>query len=170
MCPCRLTLPPQLSGPLHMRILLPRVPSLTFLDWANYYLDFKPMLSFPTHTHQPGPGGGVGPAGAAGPRCQRQGCKLSSCETRVLATARNDSRGVERQEGLGVTLYHKPESHAKVPGIRTGRFGPDLPLSSGLGPRGSPSTSLGEIREAQTPESAVRTTGQVLHLVSAPID
>lgn len=50
MCPCRLTLPPQLSGPLHMRILLPRVPSLTFLNWANYYLDFKPMLSFPTHT------------------------------------------------------------------------------------------------------------------------
>lgn len=57
MCPCRLPAPsapplPPLSsavfGPGHTLILLFRVPSLTFLDWANYYLDFRPMLSFPT--------------------------------------------------------------------------------------------------------------------------
>lgn len=124
-----------------------------------------------SHTHtSPAPGAGWVPQGQLGPDASARVASSAAVKPGSWQQPGMIHGGVERQEGLGVALYHKPESHAKVPGIRTGRFDPDLPLSSGLGPRGSPSTPLGEIREAQTPESAVRTTGQVLHLASAPID
>lgn len=160
--------PLALSGPLHMLSLLPET-LLELPDWPNSCLCFKTMLRFRT-TQSSRPGHGVGPATAAVLRCQCQGCKRNRCEIWFLATARNDSQGVEGQEGLGVTLRKKPESHTNVPGTWTGRPGPDMPLSLGMGPGGSSPTPWGDIMEAQTPESGVRTTGQILTLVSAPMD
>lgn len=119
-------LPSALSGPPHMPILQPGVPSLNFLNQANSYLYFKTILSFVTE--QMGrPGGRVRPASSAAtavlggqgqPLIQSQRlCNL------VLATGGTDSQGVGRPDGMSVT------PRGKRLGIWTRRAGPDLPLS-----------------------------------------
>ena len=109
-----------------MLILLPRIPSLNSLDWADSYLYFRTIQRFPV-TQTSCPGGGVGPA-AAVLRCQRQGCSSNSCEAWFSVAAGNDSQGVGRQEGLDVTLCTKCECQEKEPGVWTGKTG--LLLSS----------------------------------------
>lgn len=112
------------------------------------------------------PGGRVGPAAAAAAvvlRCQHQGCEHSSCETWLWASARNDSRGVGRQEAWVSPCVSSLGVRQKCLGVWTGRPGPDFPFPLGRGPRG-------EGMEAQTPESGVKTTGQTSTLVSAPVN
>lgn len=161
-------LPLTLCGPLHMLSIRPRIPSLNFLTGQTLAV-LQNHAELSHHTEQPAWARG-GSCSSPCPRMPAPGCKRSSCENWFLATARNDSRGVERQEGLGVTLCKKSESHAKVPGIWTGRPVPDPPLSSSMRPGGSSPNPGREIMEAQTPESGGRTTGQILTLMTAPIN
>ena len=154
---------------LHMLILLRRIPSLNCLGWADCYLYLSTILCFPG-TQTSCPGGRVLPAAAAaaavlGSQCQ--GCKHSSCETWFLAATSNDSQGVGRQEGLGVTLCNKSDVRKKSLGFGSGE--PACFSLQAVGSGGGSSIPWRGITEAQTPGSGIGTTGQLLTLLSDPV-
>ena len=142
--------------------------SLNSLDWANPYLYFSTILCFPG-PQTSCPGGRVRPAAAAAAvlGSQRQGCKHSSCETWFLAAASNDSQGVGRQEGLGVTLCNKSDVRKKSLGSGSGELA-GFSLQA-IGSGGGSSIPWRGITEAQTPGSGIGTTGQLLTLLSDPV-
>ena len=155
---------------LHMLILLHRISSLNSLDWADCYLYLSTTLCFPG-TQTSCPGGRVRPAAAAAAaavlRSQCQGCKHSSCETWFLAATSNDSQGVGRREGLGVTLCNKSDVRKKSLGSGSGELAHFSLQAVGSG--GGSSIPWRGLTEAQTPGSGIGTTGQLLTLLSDPV-
>lgn len=150
--------PSALSDPLYLLILLPRIPSLGFLDWENSYLYLKTILHFPT-TQPSLAWGRVGPGVAAA---------ILDASTRA-AIAAAVKPGSRQQPGM----IHQKWKDRKAwvlscvkclsiteKGLGSGSGDQALTCLSlqAIGPGGRSSTLQGGIIEAQTPRSGVRTT------------